>query len=290
MKRKSLLFLPFLLVSPLGAQDAETTKKATPQPATPAAPAAPTAETDPATIRTNSSYAFGFNNANAFQQQMSRFGLNSDDIDREQFIKGFSDVLDGNEAAHSQEVLNAAMLGLRNQIQEREKTLGEANLKAAEEFLATNKEREGVTTTESGLQYEILKTTEGETHDGSQSARFIVNYRGTLIDGTEFDASPEGSPATLGLNVVPGFKEALTIMPVGSHWKIFIKPELGYGSTRRSEKLAPNSVLIFDLELVAIQKASPRPKAVSPPIQIPPAPKPTKPKQETAPKAKNEAP
>ncbi|MGJ8726744.1 MAG: FKBP-type peptidyl-prolyl cis-trans isomerase N-terminal domain-containing protein [Roseibacillus sp.] len=261
MKKKFLLLLPlFLAAVSLSAQE-------------PTAPAEPAAETDPAVIKTNSSYGFGFNNGNSFKQQMSRFGLTVEDIDRDEFIKGFMDALDGKEPASGQEALNAAMLGLRNQVQEREKVLAEENLKAAEEFLAKNKEREGVITTESGLQYEILKAGEGEKHDGSEGAKFMVNYKGTLIDGSEFDASPEGSPVPLNLNRMAGIREALTSMPVGSKWKLFIKPDLAYGQTRRSEKLAPNSTLIFEIELAEIQKAPPRPKAVSPPIQIPPAPK-----------------
>lgn len=264
MKRKSLFLLPLLLTaSPLSAQ----------APAPAEAPAEPAAETDPAIIRTNSSYGFGFNNGNGFKQQMQRFGLGAEDIDRDQFIQGFMDALDSKDPANGQDALNAAMLGLRNQIQEREKTLGEENLKAAETFLAENKKREGITTTESGLQYEVLKPGDGAKHDGTEGTKFLVNYKGTLIDGTEFDASPEGSPVPMTLNVVPGFREALTSMTVGSKWKIFIKPELGYGQNRRSEKLGPNSTLIFEVELVEIQKPAPRPKAVSPPIQIPPAPK-----------------
>ena len=262
MNKKNLLLIPLLMAtSPLLAQE----------PA--AAPAEPAAETDPAVIKTNSSYGFGYNNGNSFKQQMSRFGLSAKDIEREEFIKGFMDALDGKDPANGQEALNAAMLGLRNQVQEREKALAEENLKAAEEFLAKNKEREGVITTDSGLQYEVLKAGEGAKHDGSEGAKFMVNYKGTLIDGTEFDASPEGAPVPMTLNVVPGFREALTSMPVGSKWKLFIKPDLGYGQNRRSDKLGPNSALIFEMELVEIQKAAPRPKAVSPPIQIPPAPK-----------------
>lgn len=271
MKQKSLLLLPLLLTaSPLCAQEPAAKAES--------APSEPAAETDPAIIRSYSSYGFGFNEGIGFKQQISRFGVGSEDIDREQFIKGFMDALDGKEPENGQEALNAAMLGLRNQVQEREKILADENLKVAEAFLAENKEREGVITTDSGLQYEVLKKGDGEKHtEGDQGSRFMVNYKGSLIDGTEFDASPEGSPATMTLNVVPGFREALTSMNVGSKWKIFIKPELGYRETRRSEKLGPNSLLIFEVELVEIQEAPPRPapsrpRAVSPPIQIPPAP------------------
>ena len=267
MKLKYLLLIPLLMAAaPLLAQEPAD------------APSEPTAETDPAVIKANSSYGFGYNNGNTFKLQMNRFGLSGDDIDREKFIEGFMEALDGKDPANGQEALNAAMLGLQNQVQEREKVLAEENLKAAEEFLTKNKEREGVQTTDSGLQYEVLKAGEGEKYDGSEGAKFMVNYKGTLIDGTEFDASPEGAPVPMPLNVVPGLREALSTMPTGAKWKLFIKPDLGYGQNRRSDKLGPNSTLIFDVELVEIQKAPPRPRAVSPPIQIPPAP--TTPKSE----------
>ncbi|GHC63109.1 FKBP-type peptidyl-prolyl cis-trans isomerase [Roseibacillus persicicus] len=266
MKLQYFSLLPLLAATSLVAQEGAPAKPTE-------APAQPAAETDPAVIKSNSSYGFGYNNGNAFKQQMSRFGLGADDIDRDQFIKGFMDALDGNDPANGQDALNAAMLGLRNQIQEREKALGEENLKAAEDFLTKNKSREGVVTTDSGLQYEVLKAGEGPKHDGSEGAKFLVNYKGTLIDGTEFDASPEGSPVPMNLNVVPGFREALTSMNVGSKWKIYLKPDLAYGENRRNELIGPNSALIFEVELTEIQKAAPRPKAVSPPIQIPPAPK-----------------
>lgn len=266
MKLHYFSLLPVLATSSLLAQD--------PTPAAqPEAPAQPAAETDPAVIRSNSSYGFGYNNGNSFKQQMSRFGLGAEDIDREEFIKGFMDALDSKDPANGQEALNAAMLGLRNQVQAREKVLSEENLKAAEEFLNKNKTREGVVSTDSGLQYEVLKEGEGEKHDGTEGAKFLVNYKGTLIDGTEFDASPEGSPVAMTLNVVPGFREALTSMTVGSKWKIFLTPDLAYGENRRNDLIGPNSALIFEVELTEIQKPAPRPKAVSPPIQIPPAPK-----------------
>ena len=237
-------------------------------------PAQPEPETDPAVIKDNSSYGFGFNSGMAFKQQMSRFGLESSDIDREKFVKGFMDAMDGADSASSQEKINASMLGLQNMIQEREKVIAEENLAKGEEFLAENKKREGVTTTDSGLQYEVLVPSDGAKYAGQEGAQFLVNYKGMLMDGTEFDASPEGSPVPMTLNVVPGFKEALTIMPVGAKWKLFIKPELAYGAQRRSEEIAPNSTLVFELELVEIKEQAPRPKAVSPPIQIPPRPEP----------------
>jgi FKBP-type peptidyl-prolyl cis-trans isomerase len=267
MKQKRKFILPLLLAaSPLMAQNAQ-------QPTMPQAEL-PSPETDPAVIESDSSYGFGYNSGMAFKQQMSRFGLGSEDLDLERFSKGLLDAIKGEDSAVSKEKIDAAMLGLRNQIQEREKVVAAENLQEAEEFLAENKEREEVQTTDSGLQYEVLEEGEGESYDGSENARFLVNYQGTLIDGTELDASPEGSPVPMTLNqqTPAGMKEALQTMPVGAKWKLFLKPELAYGEQRINGDVGPNSALIYEVELTDIQKPAPRPKAVSPAVEIPAAP------------------
>jgi len=97
----------------------------------------------------------------------------------------------------------------------------------------------------------------------------MVNYKGTLIDGTEFDASPEGSPVPMTLQVVPGFKEAITTMPVGAKWKLFIPSELAYGAERRSAEIGPNTTLVFDLELVEIKDAPAAPEGGGFPVPVP---------------------
>jgi FKBP-type peptidyl-prolyl cis-trans isomerase len=97
----------------------------------------------------------------------------------------------------------------------------------------------------------------------------MVNYKGTLIDGTEFDASPEGSPIPMTLQVIPGFRESITTMPVGAKWKLFIPSELAYGVERRSAEIAPNTALIFELELVEITDAPPAPEGGGFPVPAP---------------------
>jgi FKBP-type peptidyl-prolyl cis-trans isomerase len=145
-------------------------------------------------------------------------------------------------------------------LQTREKEKATANLEAGNKFLEENAKREGVITTPSGLQYEIINKGGDKKYvapkEGEQdNKQFMVNYKGTLIDGTEFDASPAGEPVPMTLQVVEGFKEALTNMPVGAKWKIYLPSKLAYGEERRSAEIAPNSALIFDLELVDIQDA-----------------------------------
>lgn len=127
-----------------------------------------------------------------------------------------------------------------------------ANKKAGEDFLAANKIRSEVTTLPSGLQYEILKKGEGKTPKLTDQVK--CHYHGTLIDGTVFDSSVErGTPATFGVNqVIPGWVEALQLMPVGSKWKLYIPSNLAYGERGAGEKIQPNSALIFDVEILDI--------------------------------------
>jgi FKBP-type peptidyl-prolyl cis-trans isomerase len=165
------------------------------------------------------------------------------------------------------------MAALGEMLQQREKEAGVANLEKGKKFLAENGKREGVKTLESGLQYEVLAKG-GESKyvapkEGEPEKQFMVNYKGTLIDGTEFDVSPEGSPVAMPLAVIDGLKEALSMMPVGAKWKLFIPSELAYGEERRSAEIAPNTVLIFELELVEIKDAPPAPEGGGFPLPIP---------------------
>ena len=127
------------------------------------------------------------------------------------------------------------------------------NKAAGEKFLAENKAKEGVKTTESGLQYKVI--TEGKGEIPADTCKVKVNYKGTLIDGTEFDSSyKRNEPATFRANqVIKGWPEALTMMPVGSKWELYIPQELAYGS-RESGQIKPFSTLIFEVELVGIEK------------------------------------
>jgi len=127
------------------------------------------------------------------------------------------------------------------------------NKAAGEKFLAENKAKEGVKTTESGLQYKVI--TEGKGEIPADTCKVKVNYKGTLIDGTEFDSSyKRNEPATFRANqVIKGWTEALTMMPVGSKWELYIPQELAYGS-RESGQIKPFSTLIFEVELLSIEK------------------------------------
>lgn len=127
-----------------------------------------------------------------------------------------------------------------------------ANLQAGEEFLAANKNKPGVVSLPSGLQYEVI--TEGAGAKPLASNKVTCHYHGTLIDGTVFDSSVRrGQPATFPLNaVIKGWTEGLQLMPVGSKWRFFIPARLGYGDRQVSAQIGPNSTLIFEVELLGI--------------------------------------
>jgi len=241
------------------AEKKPAAKSATTAPAE--APAKPKA--DPAANKSDASYALGFRTGGTFGQQFGRFGVTAADLEQDTFIKGFMDALKNGKPSLDEARLQAAMEALGTMLQEREKKLADENLAAGNKFLETNGKRVGVITTKSGLQYEVLNKGGDKKYqapkDGKEANKqFMVNYKGTLIDGKEFDASPAGQPVPMTLEVVEGFKEALTTMPIGSKWKLFLPAKLAYGEQRRSADIGPNSTLIFELELVSIEDAPPQ--------------------------------
>ena len=291
---------PAPVAPPKATPPKATPPKATPPKAAPVRPRAvpgtplpppkpPAPKMDPAQIRTYTSYGFGYRNGRNFTSQTGRYGLSMDDLDREQFLKGLFDALELKDSSIEQDQINEALNQLSELIKTREVTIAAKNKTDGEKFLAENKKREGIITTESGLQYEILKEGEGKIYTPPAAGQrpntqFLTIYRGTLLDGTEFDSS-KGKASPMSLNVIPGFKEALTQMPVGSKWKVYIPAELAYKETRRSAILGPNSALIFELELTSLkdipappsrgpvgQRPTPGGRAVSPPVQAPSRP------------------
>jgi FKBP-type peptidyl-prolyl cis-trans isomerase FklB len=129
----------------------------------------------------------------------------------------------------------------------------EDNRKAGESFLAENKKKEGVVTLPSGLQYKVLKAGDGKKPTDADTVE--CHYRGTLINGTEFDSSYlTGQPATFKIaGVIPGWREALKLMPVGSKWQLFVPSQLAYGARGKGGSIGPNAALIFEVELLAIK-------------------------------------
>ena len=254
-------YLPGTLVVALvpfvHAESAAVVEAVTPPIAVEAAPI------DEAQVAADSSYALGYRTGTNFGREFGRFGVGVDDLDKETFLKGFLTGMAGKPTEVEEARLQAAMGALGDRLQAREKKIAEANLAEGKKFLEENAKREGVVTTESGLQYEVLKAGEGKGYvapegENAPEKQFMVNYKGTLIDGREFDASEEGQPTAMSLQVIDGFREALTMMPMGAKWKLFIPSELAYGEERQGALIPPNSTLSFDMELVSIQDAPPQ--------------------------------
>lgn len=196
------------------------------------------------------SYALGLNLSDQLKQQ----GF---DVDSEVFMQGFKDGV-ANEgllmtADDAVKILIEKQEADRATAQADQNKQSEDNKKAGEAFLAENKNKEGVVTTESGLQYKVV--TKGTGPKPKKTDTITFHYKGTLIDGTVFDSSYDrGEPLTLPLaNLIPGWVEAVQMMPVGSKWELYIPHYLGYGA-RPAGKIGPNSTLVFDLELVDIKK------------------------------------
>jgi FKBP-type peptidyl-prolyl cis-trans isomerase FklB len=161
-----------------------------------------------------------------------------------------NDILNGSTMAISEAQCGAY---IQNYFQKAASAVGNANLKAGNDFLVKNKLKEGVITTESGLQYEVLLAGIGAKPLATEKVK--VHYHGTLIDGTVFDSSVDrGTPATFGVTqVIKGWVEGLQLMPMGSKWKFFIPANLAYGANGQG-KIGPNSALVFEVELIDIIK------------------------------------
>ena len=189
------------------------------------------------------SYALGLSIGNNFMTS----GIKN--VDFEAFAKGMQDVINGATPAVSYEEAQQLLNEYFSKLQDERLELNE---KAGEEFLAINKNKPDVVTLPSGLQYLILK--EGNGPKPKISDQVKCHYHGTLIDGTVFDSSVErGQPATFGVNqVIPGWVEALQLMPVGSKWKLFIPANLAYGKAGAGQSIEPNSTLIFEVEILDI--------------------------------------
>ena len=191
------------------------------------------------------SYALGLSIGNNFQNS----GIN--DLQIEDFVKGLKDILGGQTPEISydeaKQVINDYFMKLQ-------KEKFEINKKAGEEFLNINKGKAGVVTLPSGLQYQVLQKGEGPKPTASDKVK--CHYHGTLINGTVFDSSVQrGEPAVFGVSqVIPGWVEALQLMPVGSKWRLFIPSDLAYGEHGAGEAIEPNSALVFDVELLGIDK------------------------------------
>jgi FKBP-type peptidyl-prolyl cis-trans isomerase len=198
------------------------------------------------------SYAIGLSVANFYAQQ----GIKN--VNTALLSKAVNDVLSGKKPLLSEADANACMMQVMNRAEaakaKQQSVKAQPNIQAGEKFLAANKNKPGVKTTESGLQYEVLR--EGSGIKPAANDTIVAHYAGTLLDGTEFDNSyKRGQPITLTPSqVIRGWTEALQLMPVGSKYKLYIPYELGYGLSEAGA-IPPGSVLIFEVELLEVRKA-----------------------------------
>jgi len=223
------------------------------------------------------SYAIGMNIGTA----MKRDGV---DVDTAILLRGLQDALAGSKPLLTDQEVQATMTALQGDLRKKQELqqqqLADTNKKEGDAFLAANKTKEGVVALPSGLQYKILQ--EGTGPKPAATDTVTVNYRGTLLDGTEFDSSyKRGQPTPVAVGrIIKGWTEALQLMPVGSKWQLFIPPDLAYGPRQAGPTIGPNSTLVFEVELLSIQpKAAPAPPPVPAPASTPPAtaPAPTPP-------------
>jgi len=188
------------------------------------------------------------------------------EVDPDLLLRGLKDVLGGATPLMTDQEAESTLTALQNDLrkkQDQEKQqVAETNKKEGDAFLAANKTKDGVVTLPSGLQYKILQ--EGTGPKPTAADTVTVNYRGTLLDGTEFDSSfKRGQPASFPVGgIIKGWTEALLLMPVGSKWQLFIPADLAYGPRQAGPTIGPNSTLVFEVELLSIQpKAAPAPAA-----------------------------
>jgi len=263
----ALAFAPVAFIGTAAAQQPSTAKS--PAAKAPAAPspaakdqaakaATPAQESSPLKTQTEKfSYALGMNLGTTLHKQ-------SVEVDPNLLLQGLKDAIAGGKMLMTEDEARAAIMQTQNELRAKQQAqmqqAAEANKKEGAAFLAANKAKEGVVTLPSGLQYKILKAGTGPKPKATDSV--VCNYRGTLINGTEFDSSyKRGQPATFPVNgVIKGWTEALQLMPVGSKWQLFIPPDLAYGERGAGADIGPNATLIFEVELMSIQEKTPQKK------------------------------
>ena len=195
-------------------------------------------------------YGIGVSIGKSFKQQ----GM---EVDVGMMMKGLKDELTGKKLLLSDDELRKTMTAYQQELRQKQMQARQMaamdNKKAGEDFLAENKKKEGVVTLPNGLQYQILKAGEGQKPTAADTVE--VRYRGTLVDGKEFDSSGSETRTFKLAEIIPGWREALQLMPVGSKWRLVVPSELAYGERGMGQAIMPNSTLIFEVELVAIKSS-----------------------------------
>ncbi len=204
----------------------------------------PTSTTSLTSLKDSASYGLGILVAQNFKSQ-------NIEINAALLQKGFNEVMKGDKTPFNDMMANQLV---QKYMQREQAKAFEPNRISGEKFLEENKKKEGIVTLPSGLQYQIMKAGDGPKPASSDKVK--THYHGTLIDGTVFDSSVQrGEPITFPVTgVIPGWIEALQLMPVGSKWKLFIPQNLAYGSRGSGPTIKPYSALVFEVELLGIEK------------------------------------
>jgi FKBP-type peptidyl-prolyl cis-trans isomerase FklB len=176
------------------------------------------------------------------------------DIDPNILAKGIQDALDDAKPLLTNQEIQETMVAFKKDMMTKQEEIAKKNKSDGEAFLAENKKKEGVKTLPSGLQYKVIKAGTGKKPKLDDTV--AANYRGTLLDGTEFDSSyKRGQPASFQVSgVIPGWTEALQLMEEGAKWQLFVPSNLAYGQRGRGRVIGPNTALIFEIELISIQE------------------------------------
>ena len=204
----------------------------------------------PQSPREQFSYALGFQIGTQIAQQMMTDEL---DLDPEFLAQAIEDVLSGAPAAITPEQMDAAIIAVQQQTEEKSMEKAQAAAQVGKAFREAYGQREGVSKTDSGILYRVLVPGTGAQPAADDTV--VVHYRGTLVDGTEFDSSiRRGQPATFSLaGIIPGWQEALQLMQEGARWEVVIPPALAYGSTGAGGAIGPEETLIFEIELIEVK-------------------------------------
>jgi len=216
----------------------------------------------PALLLTTSAYAADPAPLTTEQQKLSYavgvlFGRNMSlevDVDNEAFLQGIRDVIERKELKLAPEEMRQVVQRYQDEQVKKRGEQSTRNLDAGKKFLDENAKKEGVSTLPGGVQYKVLRAGQGPKPTVENTV--VVHYKGTLIDGKEFDSSyGRGEPATIPLkNVIKGWQDAVTAMPVGSKWEVYVPSQLGYGEQGAGKDIEPNSTLVFEIELIEIKK------------------------------------
>ncbi|HET7149893.1 MAG TPA: FKBP-type peptidyl-prolyl cis-trans isomerase [Candidatus Acidoferrum sp.] len=222
------------------------------------------------------SYAIGISVAKGLSQNLKQTGV---DIDPAILTRALKDVLAGDKQSMTDEEAQTTLKALQAELVKAQELkaeqLAETNKKESDEFLAANKAKEGIVALPSGLQYKVLE--EGTGPKPAAGDMVTVNYRGTFLNGTEFDSSyKHGQPASFPVGgIIKGWNEALQLMPVGSKWELYVPPDLAYGPRGAPPRIGPNSALIFEIELISVQPKTPPASAPAPTPAAAPTASPT---------------